>query len=181
MKRSICLAAAFVLVAFAFLSTNVFAVDKIGFINMRDIMQQSLAGKKASEEFKKIYDKKLEGVKATEEELRKMKEALDKQASVMTEAVRRERETAYQRRLRDYQLLVDDTNKELKGRDEEMASKIIPDIARVARTIAEREKYTLILDISSIPVVFYAKENDISKKVIDEYNKEFTRPPSTKK
>jgi outer membrane protein len=174
MKKNIYLVAVLALVSFVFTNTNVLAAEKIGFVNMREIMQNSIQGKKASEEFKKLYDKKSGAIKAMEEELKKTKDSLDKQGSVLNETARKERETAYQRRLRDYQLLVDDTNKELKGRDEEIASKIIPEIAKVIRTIAEREKYTLVIDTASMPVAYHAKEAEFSKKVIDEYNKTAT-------
>jgi outer membrane protein len=177
MKKNIYQIAGMVLMFFIFTSSQVFAADKIGFINLREIMQSSNTGKKAGEEFKKLYDKKSETIKSTENELKKMKDELDKQASILTNTARKEKETIYQKKLRDYQLLVEDTNKELKGRDEEIASKLIPDIAKVVHTIAEREKYTLVMDVSTMPVAYYAKENDFSKKVIDEYNK----LPSTKK
>ncbi|NTW76951.1 MAG: OmpH family outer membrane protein, partial [Syntrophaceae bacterium] len=39
------------------------------------------------------------------------------------------------------------------------------------REIAEREKYALVIDVASMPVAYYAKENDFSNKVIDEFNK----------
>jgi outer membrane protein len=171
MKKNIYLIAGLVLMFFVFADFNAFAADKIGFINLREIMQNSIAGKKAGEEFKKLYDKKSEVIKTTENELKKIKDDLDKQASILTEAARKDKEAVYQRKLRDYQLLVEDTNKELKGRDEEIASKLIPEIAKVVRAIAEREKYTLVIDTASMPVVYHAKESDFSKKVIDEYNK----------
>ena len=171
MKKSICLIAGFVLMVFIFTGSNVFAADKIGFINLREIMQLSNNGKKAGEEFKKFYDKKTEIIKAAESELKKMKEALEKQSAVLTPSANKEKELAYQKKMRDYQILVEDTNKELKARDEEIATKIIPEITKVVRTIAEREKYTLVIDTASMPVAYHAKENDFSKKVIDEYNK----------
>ncbi|PKN70968.1 MAG: hypothetical protein CVU54_03015 [Deltaproteobacteria bacterium HGW-Deltaproteobacteria-12] len=171
-RKSIYLIAGFVLMFFILTGSNVFAADKIGFINLREIMQNSNSGKKAGEEFKKLYDKKTETVRAAENELKKMKEALEKQATVLTPLAAKEKETAYQKKMRDYQILVDDTNKELKAKDEEIATKIIPEITKVVRTIAEREKYTLVIDVASMPVAYYAKEYDISKKVIDEYNKQ---------
>ncbi len=171
MKKNICLIIGFVLMLCIFTSSSIFAAEKIGFINLRAIMQNSNNGKKAAEDFKKLVDKKTETIKAAESELKKMKEALDKQSAVLTETVKKEKENVYQKKMRDYQILVDDSNKELKAKDEEIAGKLIPEIMKVVRIIGEREKYTLILEISSMPVPYFAKENDISKKVIDEYNK----------
>ena len=145
MKKNICLIAGLVLLIFVWTNTS-FAADKIGFINMQQIIQSSNAGKKAAEEFKKIFEKKQAGIKAMENEVKKMKEELDKQGSVMTASARSDKEAAYQRKLRDYQILVDDTNKELQKRDQEYSQKMLPDILKAVRSIGDREKYTLIMD-----------------------------------
>jgi outer membrane protein len=172
MKKNVYLIAGFVLMYLVMTGANVLAAEtKIGFINLREIMQNTTAGKKAAEEFKKLYDKKTEIVKGTENELKKLKDDLDKQASIMTDTTRKDKEITYQKKLRDYQLLVEDTNRELKAKDEEVTAKLIPDIAKVIHSIAEREKYTLVIDVSTMPVAYYAKENDFSKKVIEESNK----------
>lgn len=158
--------------SFVLSSINGYAADsKIGFINMMEIMQNTSSGKKAGKEFKKIIDKKRDEIATAERELKKLKTELDKQASIMTETTRQEKGTAYQRKLRDYKLLVEDTNKELKRREAEIASKLIPAITKVVRKVAEKEKYTLVIDIASMPLPYYAKENDFSKKVIEEFNK----------
>jgi outer membrane protein len=159
-----------VLLIFVWTNTS-FAADKIGFINMQQIIQGSAAGKKAAEDFKKFLEKKQEGIKAAENEVKKLKDELDKQGAVMTASARSDKEAAYQRKMRDYQILVDDTNKELQKRDQEYSQKLIPEILKVVRTIAEREKYTLILDISTMPMPYHDKANDISRKVIEDFNK----------
>jgi outer membrane protein len=172
MKKNVYLIAGFVLMYFVMTGANVWAAEsKIGFINLREIIQNTTAGKKAGEELKKLVDKKAEQIKAAENELKKMKDDLDKQASIMTAAVRKDKETTYQRKLRDYQLLVEDSNRELKAKDEEMFTKLLPDIAKIITAIGEKDKYTLVIDVSTMPVAYYAKENDFSKKVIEEFNK----------
>ena len=103
--------------------------------------------------------------------MKKMKDELEKQSSIMTQSSRTEKEAAYQKKLRDYQLQVNDTNEELKKRDQEMTQKLMPGIIKIVRSIAEKEKYTLVIDVATMPIPYYAKENDFSKKVIDEFNK----------
>ncbi|MBP7341952.1 MAG: OmpH family outer membrane protein [Smithellaceae bacterium] len=170
MKKNLCLVAGLFLLIFVWANTG-FAADKIGFVNMQEVIQNSAAGKKAAEEFKGLLAKKQESIKAAESELKKMKDELDKQASVMTASARSDKETAYQRKLRDYQILVDDTNKELQKRDQEYSQKLIPDILKTVRAIGEREKFTLIMDYSTMPVPYHDKAADVTKKIIEEYNK----------
>ena len=168
MKKNTCLIVGTILLIFVWTNTC-FAADKIGFVNLREVFQNSTAGKKAGEDLKKLADKKQEGIKTMENEVKKMKDELEKQSSVMTASARSDKEAAYQRKLRDYQILVDDANKELQKHDQEYAAKIVPEIAKVIRSIGEKEKYTVILD--NTQVLYYDKANDISKRVIEDYNK----------
>ena len=170
MKKNIYLIAGLVLLIFVW-SNSSFAADKIGFINMQEIMLNSNAGKKAKEDFEKLIAKKKPAIASAENELKKLKDDLDKQTSMMTANARRDKEATYQKKLRDYQLLVKDTNDELQSRDQELAKVLIPEILKIVRTIGEREKYTLVLDIANTLVPYHEKENDFSKKVIEEYNK----------
>ncbi len=153
------------------LGLNAWAADKIGFINLQEIMQNSSAGKKAADDFKKFYEKETQEIKTMENQLKKMKEELEKQGSIMTQSSRSEKEAAYQKKMRDYQLLVNDTNEELKKRDQEMTQKLMPGIIKIVRSIAEREKYTLVIDVATMPIPYYAKESDFSNRVIEEFNK----------
>ncbi|MDD3249066.1 MAG: OmpH family outer membrane protein [Smithella sp.] len=170
MKKNIFWIAGLTLLLFVWTGTAL-AADKIGFINMQMIIQNSNAGQKAAEDFKKLFARKQENIKAMENEVKKLKDELDKQGAVMTAGARSDKEAAYQRKMRDYQILVDDTNKELQKRDQEYSQQLIPEILKVVRAIAEKEKYTLILDISTMPLPYFDKAGDISKKVIDGFNR----------
>jgi outer membrane protein len=71
MKKNIYLIAGFILMSFVLTSASVYAADsKIGFVNLQEIIRNTKAGKKAGEEFKKLYDKEHEGIAASENELK---------------------------------------------------------------------------------------------------------------
>jgi len=169
MKRNIYLLGGIILLLFVW-STNSLAADKIGFINMREIIQNSTEGKKAGENLKKVAEKKQDSISSAEKELMEMKDELDKQGSSLTASARRDKEAAYQKKFRDYQLLVKDAYEELQRNDVELAQKLMPGIMKIVHAIAEKEKYTFVIDTASMPVPYYNKENDFSKKVIEEYN-----------
>jgi len=171
MKRNICVMAGIIVLLFVWSSSSLAADTKIGFINVREIIQTSNAGKKAGEELKKVAEKKQAEITSMEKELKSLKDDLDKKSSVLTATARRDKETAYQKKLRDYQLLVNDANEDLRKKDQEIFAKLMPEILKVIRTIAEKEKYTLIIDVATMPVPYFDKDYDLSKKVIEEYNK----------
>lgn len=170
MKRNIYLLGGIIFLLFVW-STNSWAAYKIGFINMKEIIQNSDEGKKAGEDLREVAKNNQASISSMEKELKEMKDELDSQGSNLTASERRDKVAAYQKKLRDYELLVKDANEELKRRNQDLAQKLLPEIVKIVRTIAEKEKYTLVIDISSMPVPYYTKENDFSKKVIEEYNK----------
>jgi outer membrane protein len=156
-----------------FYGSHAIAADKTGFIDIRAIMLKTSAGKNASAEIAKIYEKNKTMIQAKETELKKLKDELEKQRAVLKEDAMKERETAYQKKLRDYQIIVKDANEELQARDQELSKKLVPHIMKLVKTIGEREKYTAIIDISTPAVVYHAKENDLTDKVIEEFNKTY--------
>jgi outer membrane protein len=172
-KSGLLISMVFVFLSLFLCGTCAFAAEKIGFIDMREIMVKSDAGKKAAEDFGKLYEKDKTMIQQKEAEMRKLKDELDKQRTVLKESAMKEKEAAYQKKFRDYQLLVKDSNEELQTRDQELSKKLVPDILKIINLIGDKEKYTLIIDVGSTPVAYFAKENSLTQKVIEEFNKNF--------
>jgi outer membrane protein len=162
---------AWLLINMALALNCAYAAEKTGFIDLREIMLSSEAGKKASDEFKSAFETNKAAIQQKEDELKKLKEELEKQRTILKEDAYKEKENAYQKKFRDYQLMVKDANEELQNRDQEISKKMIPDIMKVVQAIGEKEKYTMILDVSTIPVAYYNKEYDLTKRVVEEFNK----------
>jgi outer membrane protein len=172
-KSGLLMSTIFIILSLFLCGTCAFAAERIGFIDMREIMIKSDAGKKASEDFGKLYEKDKSSIQAKEAELKKLKDELEKQRTVLTESAMKEKEMAYQKKFRDYQLMVKDSNEELQRRDQELSKKLVPDILKVIKVIGDKDKYALIIDLGSTPVPYAAKENNLTEKVIEEFNKTF--------
>jgi len=149
------------------------AADKTGFVDVREVLVSSAAGKKATEELKKIFEKSRETIQAREAELKKMKEDIEKQKPLLKADVFQEKEKAYEKKFRDYQLLVKDSNEELQGKEQDVQKKILPEILKIIRAVGDKGKYTMIVDTSQIPLPYFSKENDITKQVIEELDKTY--------
>jgi len=150
------------------------AAEKTGFFDMMEVMLNSEAGKKMNSECKKIHDRDKALIEGKEAELRKFKDELEKQRSILKEEAYQEKETAYQKKFRDYQLLIKDSNEELKKCYAEIEQALIPEVIRVVNEIGEKEKFTSILEHKMVPVVVYFnKESDLTKRVIEEFNKTY--------
>jgi outer membrane protein len=158
-------------VALVFVMAGTALAQKIGFINMRAIMSQSDAGKKAEAEIKKVVEKKKADIAKKEEELKKLKDELEKQKSVLTAEAIREKEASYQVKFRDYQRLVQDANEEVGKKEQAITGAMIPEILKVVEQVGKQGKYDAILDLNNPVVVYHDKEDNLTKKIVDEYNK----------
>ena len=158
-------------VIFVLAGSPALAVEKIGFYDMDQVIRNSEAGKKSIEDIKKIVDKSKMVIGAKEKELQKLKDELQKQRSLMKADVLKEKEAAYQKKFRDYQILVKDSNEELQGKQQAMAKAFIPEIMKIVKVIGEKGKYTMVLDTYTIPIAYWNKANDLTKEVLAEFNK----------
>lgn len=160
-------------VLFCLAGSPVLAEEKIGFYDMDQIIRNSDAGKKSIEEIKRLVEKSKGVIQEKEKELQKLKDELEKQRSLMKPEVLKDKEATYQKKFRDYQLLVKDSNEELQGKQQDMAKEYVPEIMKIVKVIGEKEKYTLIIDTYTIPIAYWNKTNDLTKKVLDEFNRSF--------
>ena len=122
-------------------------------------------------DFKKTFEKKKILIQQTEAELKRLKNTLDKQRSVLKEEAMREKEMNYQLHYRDYQRLVSDSNEELSARDKQLSQKLVPEVMKVVNAMGEKEGYGLIVDTNNPIVVFHSKADNLTKRIIAEMNK----------
>ena len=162
------------IVAFLVLwGTYATAAEKIGFINMKQILILSDAGKEAGVEFKKVFQKTRDQIQTREKKLKKLKEDLEKQRPVLTESAMKEKELEHQKKFRDYKRFVEDSNAEMQRMDKELSQKLIPEILKVVSAIGKKEGYTMILDVSAGGMAYHSSAKDITKNVITEFDKTY--------
>ena len=150
------------------------SAQRIGFVDIEQIITQSEAGKKGSTELKKSFERKQEAIKKREAELEKEKEKLKQQksAGLLKESALNEMEHDYMVKFRDYQKLVSDSNEELTKDKQEFMKKILLDIRNVVQKVGEKDGYSLILDVNNPFVLYHSKSGpNITARIISEYNK----------
>jgi len=147
------------------------SAEKFGFVNLREALLDSEPGDKMEEDIKKAFEKKKVQLQQKEAEMKRLKDDLEKQRSVLKADAFREKENNYQNKLREYQRMVEDANREMALKEQELAAKLIPELAKVIEAMGEKEGYTAIFSIDNPVVVYRSKGADITKKVIEEFNK----------
>lgn len=118
---------------------------RVAAVNVDRIMRDSATAKAVSSRLEQEFSKREKEIRATADQLRQAVEKFDREAPTLPESQR----TARQRQLvdqeRDLQRRQRDFNEELNQRRFEAQQQIIERLNRVIRTIAEAEKYDLIV------------------------------------
>ena len=153
------------------LATAVAAQEiKIGYVDLQRALNESKAGQKARESFKKDVDKYQLDLKKQKDDLETLREQLEKKALVMKEDERRSMELDYQRRARDFERSYKDSQGELQLKDNQLTAEILKGISEIVREFGKEEGYTLILENSSSTVLYSAQDADLTERIIQIYD-----------
>lgn len=144
---------------------------KIGFVDLQRALNDSNAGQRAKEQFKKQVDRMQDQLKTQKDRLEGMKEELEKKALVMKEDERRNLEKDYQRNMRDFERSYKDGQAELQQKDNELTAELLKELQVVIEKFGRNGGYTIILEQASSSVLYGAPEIDLTNEIIEAYNK----------
>jgi len=150
--------------------------QSIAYIDLQKVMVESNKGKEAKQTLTQEADKLKKTLDGKQDELQKMKDAIEKQGTTITPEARTEKEKQYQSKLKDYQRLANDYQTELQQKDMELTRNMLKELEGVIKSLGEKEKYTLIVEKSQ--VLFAAPTIDITSKVINLFNEATKKKPT---
>jgi len=143
---------------------------RLATIDIQRILLESKAGKQAKEKVEVERNLKQKEITAREEEINKLQREFEKQASILSEAARKEKQEAIDRRVRDLRRTYDDFNRELQKKEGELVRELLKDIAGVIRDYAKGKGYTLVLEKGQAGILYSADEIDLTKEIIALYD-----------
>jgi outer membrane protein len=168
MKRLVLLT----LIVLGLIATPVLAQDvKIGFVDLQKALNLSESGKAAKEKIKvKVQGYDAE-VKAKQDELKKLKADLEKQALLLSGEAKSAKEREYQQKVKDYQRFTKDIQEELQQADADFTRKILEQLFRVVQDLGKKEGYTVILEKTESAMLYGDASVDLTDKLIKAFDK----------
>lgn len=176
---------AFVTVLAATLTAGVVHAEelKIGYVDVQRALNEVEDGREAKAKLKKEFDEKQRVLDERQEELRVMKEDLDKQGALLTAEAKQDKLNDLQRRMLELQQMYFNMQRDLQSREGEMTKGIFERMNRVLNTIAEEENYSIILERNESSILYARGYMDLTNELIRKYNallkKEGFKPGST--
>jgi len=158
------------LVASGFLfSLNATADEiKIGFVNSARVMQEAPQAEQARDKLQSEFKPRDKKIVAMQKKLKKLEDALNRDAKVLSEAIRKKKEREILTVKRDIKRAQEEFNEDLNLRRNEELNTLQQKVYEAIVSLAKEENYDVILGDS---VMFASKRVDITDKVIKRLGK----------
>ncbi len=144
--------------------------QKIGYVDLQRALNLSKAGVAAKQQMTEEV-KKYEGeFKSKQDEVLKMKADLEKQAALLSDSARAEREREYERRVTDLQRFQQDIQEDLQRKDAEYTSRIINELFDVMQKLGAEGGYAMVIEKNEGAIVFADPEIDLTDALIKAYD-----------
>ena len=144
---------------------------KIGCVDLQRVIETSDIGKKLKGEIQQEIERAKQKLTEKDQELKKLREMLDRQSFAMNEDVKQEKLKEFQTKARELDRLTTDSEDDLKQRFAVKQQKLIQDVMDVVKQYGKEKGYSIILEKS---IVFYAIDSfDVTDEVVQIFNEKF--------
>ena len=99
-----------------------------------------------------------------------MQEDLQKQSMMLSLDARQDKQREMDERTRHYNYVYGEVTQEMKDAEADATRKVGMEIEKVVEKIAEKEKYTIILEAGAVGLVYYNNAIDITDQVTKAYD-----------
>ncbi len=150
---------------------GVFAAEsgRLGVVDIQKILLLSDPGKEAKEQLSTKANK-YEGEKnSREEELKKLKNDLEKQSVLLSESARNAKEKDYQQRLKEYQRFLKDAQDDLQAKNDELTNKIVEEVVKVVQEYGRKSGYSMIF-VRTDSMVYMDEKTDLTEELLKLFN-----------
>lgn len=176
--RSVAIAAASALLAGAAASSYAAdpgdgapAATRIGYVDFTRALNEVSDGREAKKRLRGEFKEKQQRLNILQAELTAMKEEIDRDKLILSSAALKAREGAYRQKLMDVQRRFAEFRREMSEREGHLTEEILTRLRDIVRSIGEREGYALILEKSQEIVLYAPRVEDLTGRVIKEYNR----------
>ena len=151
------------LTTFSAATSGAIAADyKIGFVNTERILRDAAPAVKAQKKLEKEFSVRDQELQKMAQQLKELQAVLDKDGAVMGETDRRNKEQDLARQSRDFQRMQREYREDFNLRKNEELAAILEKGTKVIQSVAEREKFDLILQ----EAVYKSQRIDITDMVL---------------
>ena len=145
---------------------------KIGYVDVQRAVQEVEEGKAARTRLQAELQQKRADLDKKRADLERMKADYEKQAPVLSEDAKRQKQEALQKAFVDAQSAAGQMQEELSGKEQEAMQSISKRLLQVVAEVSDRENFTFVLDKAAL--LYAPAASDITNEVVRRYNERFS-------
>lgn len=146
------------------------AQTKIGVVDMQRALSETEDGRKAKETLKKLFEQRQKTLDKQQDDLKVLKESIEKQRDVLSRDVLSKKLEEYQKAFGELQQTYMEFQRELQSKEGELTKPILDRMQRLMRRIGQSDGYSLILERGEAGVVYIPSSYDLTDVLIQRYN-----------
>jgi outer membrane protein len=148
------------------------AGTKVAYVDVQKILVRSVAGAAAREQLEREKVTMQKEVDTRRSEVERLRDELEKKGLVLSADAKREKEEAFQRRVRDLRRLTEDYQKELERKEQALTQRILQDVSGVIERYGKERGYLMILEKRGASVIYGDVEADITEDIIKVFDQD---------
>ena len=143
---------------------------RIGYVDMRKVMNESKSGKRTVGEIEKAVKQRQEKLSADQEQLKKLQESYEKEKLTLSDTQKQAKQKEFEEKVRAFQEANGEVQREIQQREQEFTAKAIPQIRDIIRDLAKQEKLALVFEKGDLRVLYSGDGPDLTDKVIQRFD-----------
>jgi len=142
---------------------------KFAVVDLQKALTEIEEGKKAKGQLKTLFDQRQKTLDKQQEDLRVLKEGIEKQRDVLSQEVYGKKVQELQKALAELQTTYMEFQRELAAKEADLTRPILERLQRIVHQIGQKDGYVFIFEKSEAGVV-YTSSYDMTNLVIQRYN-----------
>ena len=151
-------------------SLSALAEVKVGFVDVRKAVESTKAGKKVKTELESEFKKRENALKKRADDIKKMTDDFEKKNAVLSDDARAKKQQEIQEEMLKYNQEVAKNTSDIRKKEQDLMEPIFKKMQTVINEIAQKEKYTLVLQ-SRDNILYAQKEIDLTDAVVTAFEK----------
>jgi len=147
---------------------------KIGYVNLQQAVSEVDEGKAARDALKKEFDQKQKMLDEKQNELKRMKDDLDKQMVVMSDEAKREKAVEFERKVNEMQQVYVQMQKDLQDREREMMKVIFDKMEAASSRTSPRPRPTAyVFEQQNAGLMVAPPSANMTNELVRRYNAKY--------
>jgi outer membrane protein len=151
-------------------SVSFAANNKVGYINLQRLVNESKMGKSAREDILKLRKEKERAVAAKLKKINRLRNDLGTNAASMSATKKQDKVEALKKLYKEYQRMVADAKEDISREDRQLVALILKKADDVLKKVAKKKRFSIILKDPKA-IGYLDPDVDITDLVLKELNK----------